>query len=107
MVVDASPHRGQHAHGRPDGVWRSLNWITVAKVCRFAANDTTLTLDFHRATLRWMLERALTDKEFAGRQAKWMVAGVRMAVALRLHQLAGRIPAVLQPIMDVRLTKKL
>ena len=91
----------------PKGVWRSLNWITVRKVERFAATDATLTLHFHRAMLVRMLERALEDKEFAGRRAKWMVAGVRTVVALRLHHLAGYIPAMLQPIMDVRLTKKL
>jgi hypothetical protein len=90
----------------PKGVWRSLNWITVPKVKRFAAKDSTLTLHFDRATLIWMLERALTDKEFAGRRARWMVACVRMAVALRMHRLAGYIPATVQPIMDVRLTKK-
>jgi SAM-dependent methyltransferase len=91
----------------PEGLWRSLNWITVPKVSRFAAKDATLTLRFQRATLTWMLERALTDKEFAGRRAKWMVAGVRTAAALRLHHLARYIPATLQPIMDVRMTKKL
>jgi SAM-dependent methyltransferase len=91
----------------PSGLWRSLNWITVPKVERFAAKDATLTLRFHRAMLVWMLERALKDKEFAGRRAKWMVAVIRTAVALRLHHLAGYIPALLQPIMDVRLTKKL
>lgn len=90
-----------------EGVWRSLNWITVPKVARIAAKDATLTLHFHRATLVWMLERALKDKDFAGRRAKWMVAGIRAAVALRMYHLAGYIPAMLQPIMDVRLTKKL
>ena len=90
----------------PMGVWRSLNWITVPKVARFAAADETLTLRFNRAMLVWMLERALQDQEFAGRRASWMVATIRWAVAMRLHHLAGYIPATLQPIMDVRLTKK-
>jgi SAM-dependent methyltransferase len=91
----------------PKGLWRSLNWITVPKVARFAAKDATLSLQFHRATLVWMLERALKDKEFAGRRAKWMITGIRTAVTLRLHHLAAYIPAMLQPIIDVRLTKKL
>jgi SAM-dependent methyltransferase len=91
----------------PNGLWRSLNWITVPKVKRFAAKDATLTSHFNRAMLVWMLERALKDKEFAGRRAKWMVTAIRTAVTLRLHHLAGYVPAVLQPIMDVRLTKKL
>lgn len=90
----------------PKGVWRSLTWITVPKVKRFAAKDATLTLRFHRAMLVWMLERALTDKEFAGRRAQWMVAAIRSAVKLRVHHLAGYVPATLQPIMDVRLTKR-
>ena len=91
----------------PKGLWRSLNWITVPKVKRFVARDATLTLHYHRATLVWMLERVLKDREFAGRRAKWVVTGIRTAVALRLHHLAGYIPAMLQPIMDVRLTKTL
>lgn len=90
----------------PKGLWRSLNWITVPKVKRFAATDTTIALRFHRAMLVWMLERTLNDKEFASRRAKWMVSAIRAAVAVRLHHLAGYIPAMLQPIMDVRLTKK-
>jgi hypothetical protein len=54
-----------------------------------------------------MLECALKDTEFAGRRANWMIAGIRAAVPMRLHRLAGYIPAMLQPIMDVRLRKKL
>lgn len=90
----------------PEGVWRSLNWITVPKVARFARRDPRLTLDFRRGTMVSMLERALMDKEFASRRPDWMVSGIRMAVGLRLHRLAGLIPATLQPVMDVRLTKK-
>jgi SAM-dependent methyltransferase len=91
----------------PEGVWRSLNWITVPKVARLAAKDPTLIPQFGRATLVWMLERTLTDEQFAGRRAPWMVTGIRKAVALRLHHLAGYVPATVQPIMDVRLTKTL
>lgn len=90
----------------PNGLWRSINWITVPKVKRFAAQDAALTPHFNRAMLVWMLERALEDQEFASRRAKWMVTGIRTAVKLRLHRLAGYVPAMLQPIMDVRLTKR-
>ncbi|MXI80163.1 hypothetical protein GR254_07385 [Mycobacterium tuberculosis] len=41
-----------------------------------------------------------------GRRAQWMVAAIRSAVKLRVHHLAGYVPATLQPIMDVRLTKR-
>ena len=88
------------------GVWKSLNWITVLKVRRFAAKDATLGLAFNRSTMVWMLERVLKDKEFAARRSPWMVSLIRTIVALRLHRLVAFMPAMLQPIMDVRLTKR-
>lgn len=90
----------------PGGVWRSLNWITVPKVARFARRDPRLTFDFDRGTMVSMLERALMDEQFASRRPDWMVSGIRIAAGMRLHRLAGLIPATLQPVMDVRLTKK-
>ncbi len=90
----------------PIGLWQSINWITVAKVRRFAASDPRLTAYFRRTTLVWMLERALDDDEFARRRAPWMISIIRAAVAVRLHYLASYLPAVLQPIMDVSLTKR-
>lgn len=98
-----------YSHAMPDaaGVWKSLNWITVPKVRRFAALDDGVVLSFQRATLVWMLERVVNDKGFAARRARWMVMLIRGAVALNLHRLAGLIPPVMQPIMDVRLTRRL
>ncbi|AEV70950.1 hypothetical protein MycrhN_0307 [Mycolicibacterium rhodesiae NBB3] len=90
----------------PHGLWRSLNWITVLQVRRFVASDSTLELRFQRTTLVWMLERALNDQEFANRRSGWMIAVIRPMVRFRLHRLVGCIPVVLQPIMDVQMTKK-
>jgi SAM-dependent methyltransferase len=89
----------------PMGMWRSLNWLTVPQVERYVRKDKTLALTLNRATMVWMLERALTDKEFASRRSPWMIAGIRAAVMLRVHRLVGYVPAMLQPIMDVRMTK--
>lgn len=102
-------HKRIHAHAMADavGVWNSLNWITVPKVRRFAAADASLLLTFRRDTLVWMLERTLKDKAFAARRAGWMVALIRIAVTLNIHRIAGLVPAVMQPIMDARLTKRL
>ena len=52
----------------PEGVWKSLNWITVPRVRRYAANDRHLSLSFKKDTLVWMLERTLNDAEFANRR---------------------------------------
>lgn len=84
------------------GVWKSLNWITVPHVRRVAAH---LSPVFNKTTLVWILERALRDPQFAARRAPWMITIIRAAVGLHLHRMAQWIPAVMQPIMDVRLTR--
>jgi SAM-dependent methyltransferase len=89
----------------PAGLWRSLNWITVPAVRRMARSDGSLRVHFRTSTLTWMLERALSDGEFAKRRAGWMVSAIGMLRKLGLLRLASFIPAVFQPIMDVRLTK--
>jgi SAM-dependent methyltransferase len=90
----------------PVGVWNSLNWITVPQVKRMAGTDQSLVADFRTSTLAWMLERAMNDAEFARRRAGWMVSAVRMLRALHMFRLASLVPAVCQPIMDARLTKR-
>lgn len=90
----------------PAGVWKSLNWITVSKVRRRAANDHHLSLSFRKDTLVWMLERALSDAEFAKRRAGWMLSFIRTAMKLKVLNLAKFIPTALQPVMDCRLTRK-
>lgn len=91
----------------PAGAWQSLNWITVPQVRRIAANDDSLLICFCTRTMVWMLERAVSDAGFARRRSAWMVAAVSALSTLRLLRFAALIPAMFQPIMDVRLTKKL
>ena len=90
----------------PIGVWESLNWISVPQVRRIASTNRSLDIRFHSNTLRWILERALSDAEFAKRRAKWMVAFIKVLRSLGALRLASLLPASIQPIMDVRLTKK-
>lgn len=89
------------------GLWKSLNWITVPQVRRIARSDESLEVRFRTNTLAWMMERALGDPEFAKRRANWMVAAIGALRRLGLLRLASFIPAALQPIMDVRLTKRM
>jgi SAM-dependent methyltransferase len=91
----------------PQGLWQSLNWIDVLKVRAFAAADDSLVLTFNKRTLAWMLARALSDEGFAKRRARWMVAGIRLLSTMGVLKLVAWVPALLQPIMDVRLTKRL
>lgn len=90
----------------PAGVWKSLNWITVSRVRRIARSDASLDAKFRTSTLAWMLERALSDSEFARRRSVWMVTAIRALRSLGLLRLTALIPAALHPIMDVRLTKR-
>lgn len=97
-----------HQNKMPDaaGVWKSLNWIDVLKVKRWVKKDPTLSLEFNTGTLVWMLERVVRDSEFAARRSRWMVQAIRFMVKLQLHQIAVILPALVQPIMDVRLEKR-
>jgi SAM-dependent methyltransferase len=59
----------------PNGLWRSLNWITEPRLKRFAAKDATLTLYFHRAIVGM---DAATRAEGQGiRQSACKMAGYR------------------------------
>ena len=89
----------------PIGVWRSLNWITVPQVRRMAAADASLGIAFQRRTLAPMIERAVSDVEFAKRRSAWMLTAVKVLSATRLLRFASLVPATFQPLMDVRLTK--
>lgn len=89
----------------PMGLWRSLNWITVPSFRRMARAQG-LDVRFERRTLAWLLERVLSDAQFAGRRAKWMVSLIGAMRRLRLLRFASFIPVSVQPIMDVRLTKR-
>jgi hypothetical protein len=90
----------------PAGLWKSLNWISVTQVKRIVRSDKSLQARFRTSTLAWMMERALSDAEFAKRRARWMVAAIGMLRRLGLLRLASFIPAILQPIMDVELTRR-
>ncbi len=91
----------------PAGVWKSLIWITVPQVKRMARADESLAISFRTSTLAWMIERVVSDAEFSKRRAAWMVAAVSALSAFRLLRFASLVPATCQPLMDVRLTKRL
>ena len=71
------------------------------------AGDASLVISFRTSTLPRMLERAVSDASFARRRARWMVSVLGVLARTRLLRLASLVPATLQPIMDVRLTKRI
>lgn len=94
-----------HPMHDPIGTWNSLNWITVPKVVK-AARHANLAVAFDRGLFVRMLQRATQDKGFAARRSAWMIGMIRLFMALGLHRLIAFIPNILQPTMDVTLTKR-
>jgi SAM-dependent methyltransferase len=90
----------------PTGLWGSLNWISVPQVRRYARSAGSLELSFRRSTLTWMLERAVSDPQFARRRARWMISIIGAAKTLGVLRLASLVPPLLQPIMDVSLVRR-
>jgi SAM-dependent methyltransferase len=91
----------------PAGVWKSLNWITVGMVRRIVNRDQSLVIQCNAKIFSQMLERSVSDKEFAARRSRWVVAIIRQLVNFRIHRVANLVPVTMQPAMDVQLIKKL
>lgn len=89
----------------PEGLWRSLNWVTVPQVLHAAGRMSGFSVQLERTMFRIALERALHDKEFSARRAAWVRFLARGIVALRLHRLAEWIPVQAHPIIDCTLTR--
>jgi hypothetical protein len=88
-----------------EGMWASLNWIDVPRIRRIVARMPEFRAEFNRNFLVTTLERVQTDRDFAMRRSVWMRRILQMFLKLRVHQLAGWIPAILQPVIDCRLTR--
>lgn len=91
----------------PTGLWASLNWISVPQVKRITRSDPALDVRFETCTLTWMMARALSDPQFARRRSGWMLFVIGALESAGLLRVAAFIPAMLQPIMDVRVTKRI
>lgn len=84
----------------PEGVWRSLNWISVGRVRGACEALGEVTPHFRRSLLVKMLARLGQDREFAGRRSRWMRVAGALLVRMGAHRLAGLIPEGIQPIID-------
>lgn len=91
----------------PQGVWRSLNWITVSLVKREVRRAPGIEVRFGRRMFGIALLRAINDKEFASRRAGWVRMLARGIVWLRLHELTEYLPPQLHPIIDCTMTRSL
>jgi SAM-dependent methyltransferase len=89
----------------PEGLWQSLNWITVpaiARACRRLAGaravfDTNIGAD--------AFERVIADPIFAARRPAWLRAIAHGLVATRLHRVLALLPAFMQPLIDCQIER--
>lgn len=84
----------------PIGTWRSLNWISVAKIKKTVKAIEKTSVRFNRNFLTQTLNRVTTDKEFAKRRSGFVVIVIKVLVAIGLHRFTALIPVSLQPIID-------
>jgi SAM-dependent methyltransferase len=89
----------------PEGVWRSLNWITVSAVEQAARLVPGMDVKFDRNMFRIVLLRAIKDAEFSARRAGWVRILVRGFVFLGLHRLVGYLPPHVHPMIDCTMTR--
>jgi len=83
-----------------EGMWASLNWITVPRVRRAVRAIPCARLQFHSEILSDILERVVHDDRFAARRSLWIRRLVTLAVAVGMHRLLAKLPASLLPVMD-------
>ena len=90
----------------PEGVWKSLNWITVPQVRSIVRRLPELEIEFNRKILATTLERLASDPAFSLRRAPFVRMAVSALMKLGLHRLARFVPPALQPLMDCRLVRR-
>ncbi len=84
----------------PEGLWASLNWISVPQVRRAVRVLPYARIRFHHEILRDAFERVVDDEQFAARRSPWVRRIVALAVACGVHRALSVLPASLMPVMD-------
>ena len=96
---------GHPAAPNPEGLWQSLNWITVPAIARACRKLAGARAVFDTNILADALERVVFDPVFAARRPAWLRAIARGLVATRLHRLLALLPAFMQPIIDCQIER--
>jgi len=89
--------------GDPQGLWESLNWITVRKIRQYC-KTLGVAATFNRSILSVYLDRALNEPSFCARHPliHRLVSVMRMVGALQLVRL---VPLPWTPVIDCTVTK--
>jgi SAM-dependent methyltransferase len=88
------------------GVWKSLNWITVPQVVHAVRNLPEMSVALDRRMLESSLLRVVHDPQFSARRSPWVRSLVKCVVRTGLYKFARWVPPLVQPSMDCSMRRR-
>lgn len=90
----------------PQGIWMSLNWISVSHVRHICRNVLGAEPVFDCSVLYNSIQRALCDNEFRNRRGVLIPSILQAMDKLGVTRLSMLVPIVCQPAMDCVIVRK-
>jgi len=87
----------------PEGLWSSLNWISIRQIKKWAKDNQGISVDFSNRSLEMYASRAITDQIFIDRHK--FIARVFKGLGPIMFLVIRRSPKVMSPFIDVTITK--
>lgn len=87
----------------PEGLWSSLNWISVRQIRKWAKNTEHVSVEFSNRALEMYAARASLDQIFMERHE--FIARAFKALNPIMLLVIRRSPKVMSPFIDVTITK--
>lgn len=84
----------------PQGLWMSLNWISVPQVRHICRNELGVEPVFDGSVLYRFIKRALYDNEFQNRRGALILNVLQTIDRLGMTRFLMRMPVVCQPAMN-------
>ncbi|MDD2834165.1 MAG: methyltransferase domain-containing protein [Methylotenera sp.] len=89
----------------PQGLWDSINWITVPKLRSFAKNNSVISLKLRTDLFNEMINRTIGDEEFSKRRSPFIKRLLSLVIKLKVNRVVQHIPAIFQPVIDCSFIK--
>ena len=87
----------------PEGLWDSLNWISVRKIRRWARCQSNISIQFSNRALEMYVTRSQTDPIFVERHKN--LARISKPITKVLLIISRFFPKSVSPFIDVKITK--
>ena len=88
-----------------EGMWRSLNWVSVKRLSTWAEARQDVDIVFNPDALHEIWGRVQADPVLRRRHEGPLVAGLHLAEKLGLGELLRLVPVTMQPVIDGRMTR--